>query len=180
MGIIRTPDGQPVQGVNFAIPAELAASFVESGRHAQPFSIPLPSPTAAPTLPPPKPAAPPATAVPTPLPTANFEPIVRDFYRALNEQRYQDAYAYLSRSAQRNESLEAFQRRFVEAGNILEVRRVNVLSTSSTRASVDVHTRVMTRTPPSKVRECTRVSWQLVLEDGQWKRESVSQVSEPC
>lgn len=64
-GIIRTPSGQPVQGVNFAIPAELAMAFVDAGKSQSPTApAPLPPPVAAaPTRLPTAPAQ--ATAAPT-------------------------------------------------------------------------------------------------------------------
>jgi S1-C subfamily serine protease len=51
-GVSNTSDGRPVQGVNFAIPAELAMSFVAAGRDARiavagaQATAPAPAPTA--------------------------------------------------------------------------------------------------------------------------------------
>ena len=57
------------------------------------------------------------------------------------------------------------------------IARVHNLTTSKT-AALAAPTRTVGRA--TRREECWRVDWRLVLEDGQWKRESASQVSERC
>ena len=110
---------------------------------------------------------------------ADFEHVVRDFYGAVNERRYQDAYAYLSRAAQEQTRLDEFARPFESVVSI-DVRWVDGVSVEGATASLVAHIATISKGEPVGMGACSRVDWGLVFEDGGWKRERASASAEDC
>jgi hypothetical protein len=120
----------------------------------------------------------PVTAQPAPG-DADFEQLVQGFYGAINERRYQDAYAYLSRAAQEQTRLDEFARPF-ESVITIDVRWVDAVTVDGATASLAAHIATTSRGEPPGVGACSRVDWALVFEDGGWKRENASPTAEDC
>ena len=110
---------------------------------------------------------------------ANLGQLVRDFYSAVDERRYQDAYAYLSEAARDQQPLGDFARPFDSLVRI-DVRWVDSVTVEGTTASLVAHTASTSKGQPPGVGACSRVRWALVFEDGAWKRESAVPTAEDC
>jgi hypothetical protein len=110
---------------------------------------------------------------------ANLGQLVRDFYSAVDERRYQDAYAYLSRAARDQQPLGDFARPFESIVRI-DVRWVDGVAVEGTTASLVAHTATTSKGQPPGVAACSRFDLALVFEDGGWKRESASASTENC
>jgi S1-C subfamily serine protease len=159
-------------GLNFAVASDEVNAFL-----ASPMQVPLARPAPQPTPVSPTPA-PPISAPAASRTLPDLEAVLRSFYSAVTQRRYRDAYVFYSRSAQTRESYAAFERRFEQADNTTDVRFIDNVSRQASSASLSAHTLTVQRVVGK--RECWRVDWQLVSEDGQWKRESAAQYSEPC
>jgi hypothetical protein len=110
---------------------------------------------------------------------ADFEHLVRDFYGAVNERRYQDAYAYLSQTARDQQRLDDFARPFEPVISI-DVRWVDGVTVEGATASLAAHIATISKGEPPGMGACSRVDWALVFEDGGWKRENASPTAEDC
>jgi hypothetical protein len=121
------------------------------------------------------------SAVAPPVSTSSkVEQLVRDYYSAIDERRYRDAYQYLSTAEQSRLSYADFERLFAPTLISLRVRSVDVLSLDSTAASLAVQTTTVSQEGSRQVTACWQVGWELISEGGQWKRASMSQVGENC
>jgi TIR domain len=126
-----------------------------------------------------------ATVVPTVAPSATPLPRsptpeewVRAYYNAINERRFNDAYAIFSVDAQRHQTEEDFQAQFKDLINIT-VRYVDGVSQPGARvASLVAHTTTVYRVTSGPSTNCWTVTWNLLLEDNLWKRDSLSQQPE--
>ena len=110
---------------------------------------------------------------------ADFEQLVQDFYGAVNERRYEDAYAYLSKAARDQQRLDDFARPFEPVVSI-DVRWVDAVTADGTAASLAAHVATISKGEPPGMGACSRVDWALVFEDGGWKRESAVPTAEDC
>ena len=110
---------------------------------------------------------------------ADFEQLVQDFYGAVADRRYEDAYAYLSRAAREQTRLDEFARPF-ESVISIAVRSVDGVTVEGTTASLVAHVATTSKGEPPGMGACSRVDWALVFEDGGWKRENASPTAEDC
>jgi tetratricopeptide (TPR) repeat protein len=122
---------------------------------------------------------PPATSPPAQT-TASAEAFVRGYYTALDQRRYRDAYSYLSGAAQSRQSFAEFERQFAPTLQRISVRYIEGVRIGGNTAGLTAHTTTESREGSRQVTACWRVDWQLVLENGIWKREGLSQASEAC
>jgi hypothetical protein len=125
-------------------------------------------------------SATPGPATPTPYQSASLEQLVRDYYQAIDQRRYADAYAYLSRAEQGRQSFADFERQFSRTLVSIKVRSIDMVSMAGTSASLAAHTATVSQEGVRQVPACWRVDWRLVQEDGRWKRDAVSQTAESC
>ncbi len=115
----------------------------------------------------------------SPASDADLEQLVRDFYGAVEQRRYPEAYAYLSRVAQEQEPYADFVQGF-DGVVYVAVRSVEGVAVEGATASVVVHLAASSKGQPPGIAACSRVEWRLVLEDGAWKREGITPITEDC
>jgi putative serine protease PepD len=169
-------------GLNLAVASDEVQAFL-----ADPGQVPVPaSATPTPQMATPGPAPTTATAKPAQPPpapptlTSNLEQLVREYYRAIEERRYGDAYAYLGRDARSRQSYPEFERQFSETLISIRVRSVGEVKLEDTRAALVAHTATVSQQSARQLTECWRVDWRLVVESGQWKRDTATQIKESC
>jgi hypothetical protein len=110
---------------------------------------------------------------------ANLGQLVRDFYSAVDERRYQDAYDYLSQAARDQQRLDDFARPFEPVISI-DVRWVDGVTVEGATASLAAHIATISKGEPPGMGACSRVDWALVFEDGGWKRDGAVPTAEDC
>jgi len=105
--------------------------------------------------------------------------LVYDYYGAVSQHRYEDAYAVLSRAAQQRQSYNAFVQQF-RALLSVAVRFLEPTETGRTTAALTAHTVTISQDSTGERTECWQVKWQFTQEAGQWKRDRATQTAEDC
>ena len=167
---IRVRNGQPVEGINFAISSAFVRDFLGGGSASRPAP---PTMTMAALVPPPAaPTTRPSTA--PALATSGPVDAVRQFYSAINAKNFPAAWALTGSRFRSSVEYQGWVNGFATTRSV-QVQSVTVTAQTATTATVAVAFQsVDAAAGGGTVTKTFQGTWQLVVDGGSWKLDQAS------